>query len=108
MIPSMEVIIRRFLPPKLNVMFWPRRFYAVLNMDAGVLGFVVNGKYLGSAFTGLRGKKLHLIISAVWGNCEITMRYHGGFDSEPMPLMELCRHAVRKSIKPEVCKQLFG
>lgn len=79
----------------------PDKFYAVLNMDAGILGFVVNGKYLGAAFQGLRGKKLHLIISAVWGNCEISMRYHGGYDSQPMPLMELCRHAVRKAIKKE-------
>jgi len=76
----------------------PDKFYAVLDMDAGFLGFVVNGKYLGPAFKGLKGKKLHLIISAVWGNCEITMRYHGGMGSEPLHLMELCRHAVRKAI----------
>ena len=49
-------------------------------MDEGVLGFVVNGKYLGPAFRGLRGKKLYLMVSAVWGHCEITMKYLGGLD----------------------------
>ena len=38
----------------------------MLDMDEGVLGFVVDGKYLGPAFRGLRGKKLHLMVSAVW------------------------------------------
>ena len=49
-------------------------------MDEGVLGFVVDGKYLGPAFRNLRGKKLHLMVSAVWGHCEITMKYLGGLD----------------------------
>ena len=53
---------------------------AVLDMDLGVLGFVVDGQYLGPAFKGLRGKKLHLMVSAVWGHCEITMKYIGGMD----------------------------
>ena len=53
---------------------------AVLDMDQGVLGFVVDGQYLGPAFKGLRGKKLHLMVSAVWGHCEITMKYIGGMD----------------------------
>ena len=52
----------------------------MLDMDEGVLGFVVNGKYLGPAFRGLRGKKLYLMVSAVWGHCEITMKYLGGLD----------------------------
>lgn len=74
----------------------PDKFYAVLNMDEGWLGYVVDGKFLGPAFQGLKGKKLHLIISAVWGNCEITMRYRGGLEPEPLPLMHLCRHVIRK------------
>jgi hypothetical protein len=52
----------------------------MLDMDEGVLGFVVDGKYLGPAFRGLRGKKLYLMVSAVWGHCEITMKYIGGLD----------------------------
>jgi len=52
----------------------------MLDMDEGVMGFVVDGKYLGPAFRGLRGKKLHVTVSAVWGHCEITMKYIGGLD----------------------------
>ena len=49
-------------------------------MDEGTLGFVVDGQYLGVAHRGLRGLKLYLIVSAVWGHCEITMKYIGGLD----------------------------
>jgi hypothetical protein len=52
----------------------------MLDMDEGVLGFIVDGKYLGPAFRGLRGKKLFVIVSAVWGHCEISMKYIGGLD----------------------------
>ena len=52
----------------------------MLDMDEGAMGFVVDGKYLGPAFRGLRGKKLYVTVSAVWGHCEITMKYIGGLD----------------------------
>lgn len=52
----------------------------VLDMDEGTLAFVVDGQYLGIAFRGLKGRKLHPIVSAVWGHCEITMKYIGGLD----------------------------
>lgn len=52
----------------------------VLDMDEGTLAFVVDGQYLGVAFRGLKGRKLHPIVSAVWGHCEITMKYIGGLD----------------------------
>jgi SPRY domain-containing SOCS box protein 1/4 len=58
----------------------PDTFYVVLDMDEGTLSFIVDGQYLGVAFRGLKGKKLHPIVSAVWGHCEITMRYIGGLD----------------------------
>lgn len=51
-------------------------------MDEGTLAFVVDGQYLGVAFRGLKGKKLYPIVSAVWGHCEITMKYIGGLDRE--------------------------
>ena len=54
----------------------------VLDMDEGTLAFVVDGQYLGVAFRGLKGKKLYPIVSAVWGHCEITMKYIGGLDRE--------------------------
>ena len=58
----------------------PDKFLVVLDMDKGALGFVVNDIYLGQAFRELRGKKLYLMVSAVWGHCEITMKYLGGLD----------------------------
>ena len=76
----------------------PDKFYVVLNMDEGTLAFVVEGQYLGIAFRGLKGKKLFPIVSAVWGNCEITIRYIGGLDPEPLPLMDLCRREIRQVI----------
>ncbi|RZC39248.1 SPRY domain-containing SOCS box protein 1, partial [Asbolus verrucosus] len=58
----------------------PDKFLVVLDMDEGTLSFVVDGQYLGVAFRGLKGRKLYPIVSAVWGHCEITMRYIGGLD----------------------------
>lgn len=60
----------------------PDTFMVVLDMDEGTLSFVVDGQYLGIAFRGLKGKKLYPIVSAVWGHCEITMKYIGGLDRE--------------------------
>lgn len=51
-----------------------------LDMDEGTLSFIVDGQYLGVAFRGLKGKKLYPIVSAVWGHCEISMKYIGGLD----------------------------
>ena len=34
----------------------------------------------------------------MWGNCEITMKYRGGLEPEPLPLMALCRHVIRKQM----------
>ncbi|XP_019758926.1 protein gustavus isoform X2 [Dendroctonus ponderosae] len=76
----------------------PDKFLVVLDMDEGTLSFVVDGQYLGIAFRGLKGKKLYPIVSAVWGHCEITMRYIGGLDPEPLPLMDLCRRVIRQKI----------
>ncbi|XP_074654213.1 protein gustavus-like [Tubulanus polymorphus] len=76
----------------------PDSFYVVLDMDEGTLSFIVDGQYLGVAFRGLKGKKLYPIVSAVWGHCEITMRYIGGLDPEPLPLMDLCRRTIRQTI----------
>ena len=61
-------------------------------MDEGTLAFVVDGQYLGIAFRGMKGKKLFPIVSAVWGHCEITMKYIGGLDRKFIILaqMNLC------------------
>ncbi|XP_034939430.1 protein gustavus isoform X2 [Chelonus insularis] len=76
----------------------PDKFLVVLDMDEGTLAFVVDGQYLGVAFRGLKGRKLYPIVSAVWGHCEITMKYIGGLDPEPLPLMDLCRRVIRQRI----------
>nr|KAG5704386.1 hypothetical protein BaRGS_031092 [Batillaria attramentaria] len=76
----------------------PSSFLVILDMDEGTLSFMVDGQYLGVAFRGLKGKKLYPIVSAVWGHCEITMRYLGGLDPEPLPLMDICRRGVRSQL----------
>jgi SPRY domain-containing SOCS box protein 1/4 len=63
----------------------PDRFHLVLDMDDGTMAFVVDGRYLGVAFRGLRGKKLYPIVSAVWGHCEIELNYLGGLDRKFLP-----------------------
>jgi len=79
----------------------PEKFHMVLDMDAGTLGFMADGKYLGVAHQGLRGKTLFPVVSSVWGHCEITMKYLGGMDLAPIPLMYLCRRAVRRAVGSE-------
>ncbi|MBN3303046.1 GUS protein, partial [Amia calva] len=60
----------------------PDSLKVVLDMDEGTLSFIVDEQYLGVAFRGLKGKKLYPIVSAVFGNCEVTMRYINGLDGE--------------------------
>nr|XP_003416226.1 SPRY domain-containing SOCS box protein 4 isoform X2 [Loxodonta africana] len=76
----------------------PDSLLVVLDMDEGTLSFVVDGQYLGVAFRGLKGKKLYPVVSAVWGHCEVTMRYINGLDPEPLPLMDLCRRTIRSAL----------
>jgi SPRY domain-containing SOCS box protein 1/4 len=76
----------------------PDKFLIVLDMEEGTLSFVVDGQFLGVAHRGLRGKKVFPIVSAVWGHCEITMKYLGGLDPEPLPLMDLCRRVIRQQV----------
>lgn len=76
----------------------PDKFQIVLDMDDGTMSFVVENQYLGVAHRGLKGKKVYLIVSAVWGHCEITLKYIGGLDPEPLPLMDLCRRVIRQQV----------
>ncbi|XP_077472287.1 SPRY domain-containing SOCS box protein 4a isoform X2 [Stigmatopora argus] len=68
-----------FLEPE-EAFALPDSLLVVLDMDEGTLSFVVDGQYLGVAFRGLKGKKLHPIVSAVWGHCEISISYINGLD----------------------------
>jgi len=76
----------------------PETFSMCLDMDEGTLSFMADGQYLGIAFRGLKGKKVYPIVSAVWGHCEITMKYINGLDSNPLPLADLCRRTVRQKV----------
>ena len=51
-------------------------------MEEGVLGYVVEGRYLGPALRGFRGKKVYVAVSSVWGHCEISMKYMAGLERE--------------------------
>ena len=87
----------------------------MLDMDEGVMGFVVEGKYLGPGFKGLRGKKVFITVSAVWGHCEITMKYLGGLDRKfpwtssllYLFLPWLCSSVGRASFKGHSLVQLY-
>ncbi|UYV81918.1 VPS13D [Cordylochernes scorpioides] len=76
----------------------PETFVLLLDMDEGTLAFMADGRYLGVAFSGLKGKTLYPAVSAVWGHCEVTLKYIGGLDPEPLPLKDLCRRVIRQQI----------
>lgn len=76
----------------------PDTFQMCLDMDEGTLSYLADGQFLGVAFRGLKGKKLYPIVSAVWGHCEITMKYINGLDPNPLPLADICRRTIRQKI----------
>ena len=53
----------------------------ILDMDAGTLSFMADNIFLGVAFEGLQGRTIYPIISAVWGHCEVKIRYISSFQS---------------------------
>uniref|UniRef100_A0AAF5RWA0 SPRY domain SOCS box-containing protein n=1 Tax=Wuchereria bancrofti TaxID=6293 RepID=A0AAF5RWA0_WUCBA len=83
----------------------PDQFYCILDMDEGYMAFASDADYYGVAFTGLKGRELFPVVSAVWGHCEITMKYLGGLDPEPLTLLELCRRSIRTYLgKGRICR----
>lgn len=76
----------------------PDEITVILDMEGGTLGFAVDGQYLGVAFRGLKGKTLHPAISAVWGHCQVSIKYLGSVEPNPLSLSELCRRAIRHRI----------
>ena len=79
----------------------PDTFLMVLDMDLGSLSFMVDGRYLGPAHTGLKGNTLYPIVSAVWGHCEVSLKYRGSGEAGPSPLSHWCRLAVRRTLGAE-------
>ncbi len=52
----------------------PNKFLVVLDMEEGILSYIVDGKYLGLAFSDLKDKgALYPMVSSVCGHCEITI-----------------------------------
>lgn len=61
----------------------PERVLLVLDADAGTLGFVVDGSFLGVAFKHLpRGVELFPVVSSVRGGASIRLRYLNGATRE--------------------------
>lgn len=55
----------------------PERLLVVLDMEEGTLGYAIGSTYLGTAFRGLKGRTLYPAVSAVWGQCQVRIRYLG-------------------------------
>uniref|UniRef100_A0A4W3GXR1 B30.2/SPRY domain-containing protein n=1 Tax=Callorhinchus milii TaxID=7868 RepID=A0A4W3GXR1_CALMI len=68
----------------------PPSFLLILDADQGSLSFLVDGEYLGAAFTGLRGRTLYPMVSSVWGDSSITLTYINSVDREPPPTSLTC------------------
>ena len=49
----------------------PDTFLMVLDMDKGTLSFIVDGHHLGVAQSGLKGKKVYIAVSTVWGDSKV-------------------------------------
>ncbi|CAL8290798.1 unnamed protein product [Merluccius merluccius] len=80
----------------------PECILLVLDADAGTLGYVVNGCFLGAAFEDLpQGVKLFPAVSSVRGGATIRLRYLNGTTRDPPALMALCSLTVRRSLGPQ-------
>lgn len=78
-----EKNISKIIYPDANDNFTtPECIRVILDMEEGTLSFEANEQYYGVAFRGLKGKTVYPIVSAVWGHCEVDMRYIGGLDRE--------------------------
>ncbi|KAM5263793.1 SPRY domain-containing SOCS box protein 2 [Ctenodactylus gundi] len=76
----------------------PDRLLVVLDMEEGTLGYAIGDTYLGPAFRGLRGRTLYPAVSAVWGQCQVRIRYLGEKRAEPPSLLHLSRLCVRHTL----------
>ncbi|KAL7394235.1 hypothetical protein ABVT39_022783 [Epinephelus coioides] len=75
----------------------PECVLLVLDADAGTLGFVVDGSYVGVAFRDLpRGVELFPAVSSVRGGASIRLRYLNGATRDPPALMALCGLSIRQ------------
>ena len=68
----------------------PEKILVVLDMDEGTLSYVADGQYLGTAFSGLKGKTLYPVISSVWGHCEVGIKYINSLNRKLHNLLIMC------------------
>ncbi|XP_034030731.1 SPRY domain-containing SOCS box protein 1 [Thalassophryne amazonica] len=75
----------------------PERILLVLDADAGTLGYVVDGSFLGIAFKDLPcGVELFPAVSSVRGGANIRLCYLNGATRDPPALMALCGLSIRQ------------
>ncbi|XP_061770693.1 SPRY domain-containing SOCS box protein 2 isoform X2 [Nerophis ophidion] len=85
----------------------PERILMVLDADAGTLGFLVNGYFLGVAFKDLpRGVELFPAVSSVRGGACIRLRYINGATRDPPALIALCGLSIGSHLGPERHNQM--
>ncbi|ESO09769.1 hypothetical protein HELRODRAFT_92073 [Helobdella robusta] len=86
----------------------PDTFGMILDMDEGTLGFVIDKKYTGIAFGGLKGKTLYPVVNTVWGHCEVQMRYIASIASQPRSLLETSRKLIEKCVLDKSYSENFS
>ncbi|XP_045901419.1 SPRY domain-containing SOCS box protein 1 [Micropterus dolomieu] len=74
----------------------PERILLVLDADAGTVGFIVAGSFLGVAFKDLPSRvELFPAVSSVRGGASIRLRYLNGATRDPPALMALCGLSIQ-------------
>ncbi|XP_076266669.1 SPRY domain-containing SOCS box protein 1-like isoform X1 [Rhynchophorus ferrugineus] len=74
----------------------PDCFCIVLDMNAGTIAIVINGKSMGIMFDGLEGKTLYPIVNMTTQGDDVSMRYLGKLDTwGPPSLLHMCRLKLR-------------
>ncbi|KAM8735009.1 SPRY domain-containing SOCS box protein 1 [Acanthopagrus latus] len=85
----------------------PERVLLVLDADAGTLGFIVDGSFLGVGFEDLpRGVELFPAVSSVRGGASIRLRYLNGATRDPPALMALSGLSIRHHLGQQRLNQM--
>jgi len=78
----------------------PDIFTMILDMDRGSLGFAVGDQFLGWAHHDLKSQgPLYPMVSTVWGQCEVKLRYLGGLTTGfSLTLQDVTRTVIRDKL----------
>jgi len=79
----------------------PDIFTMILDMDRGSLGFAVGDEFLGWAHHNLKSSNVPLfpMVSTVWGQCEVKLRYLGGLTTGfSLTLQDMVRTVIRDQL----------